>query len=99
MADIFTPIVAHLRAGVYTCAAAGTILLYDMLLTSKDEIRLIWPSKFSLVKCLYLVVGPPKPRGDLDLTPCLESLPSCTMFAFGNVPYVSSPHAIIILFN
>jgi len=59
MAALLTSTVAHLRAGTYTGAAAGTILLYDILLTSKDEIRLIWPSKLSLVKCLYLVVSPP----------------------------------------
>jgi Family of unknown function (DUF6533) len=58
MAETVPSIVAHLRAGVYTCAAGGTILLYDILLTSSDEMRLIWASSFSLVKCLYFVVSP-----------------------------------------
>jgi Family of unknown function (DUF6533) len=59
MAESLPDIVAHIRAGVYTCAAGGTILLYDILLTTGEEIRLIWPSPFSFVKCLYFVVSPP----------------------------------------
>ena len=59
MAETLTSTVAHYRAGVYTTAAGGTVLLYDILLTSEDEIRLVWASSFSLVKCLYFVVSPP----------------------------------------
>jgi len=57
MAETLVSTVAHLRAGAFTGAAGGTILLYDILITSKDEIKLIWASSFSLVKCLYFVVG------------------------------------------
>lgn len=63
MDTIVVPLVTHLRAGAYTCAAGGTILLYDILLTTKDEMRLIWPSRWSLVKCLYLVVRRRSPSG------------------------------------
>jgi Family of unknown function (DUF6533) len=59
MTETYASIVDHLRAGVYTCAAGGTILLYDIIITSEDEIRLIWASQFSLVKCLYFVVSLP----------------------------------------
>ena len=58
--------IAHLRYGVYTCAAAGTVLLYDILLTSEDEIRLIWPSRFSLAKFLYFMVRPNPPTIGTD---------------------------------
>jgi hypothetical protein len=48
--------VSHLRASAYTTGAGGTVLLYDILLTLEDEKRLIWPSRFSLVKLLYFIV-------------------------------------------
>jgi Family of unknown function (DUF6533) len=88
MAETFPLIVAHLRAGVYTCAAGGTVLLYDIIITSEDEIRLIWASSFSLVKCLYFVVSHPRRQLHGRPHPCLESLSFCPMFNFGNVPYV-----------
>ncbi|PVG03744.1 hypothetical protein CPB86DRAFT_848698, partial [Serendipita vermifera] len=47
--------ISYLQAARYTCAAGGTVLLYDILLTTKDEVRLIWPSRFSLVKVLYFI--------------------------------------------
>ena len=50
---------AHLQAGVFTCAAAGTVVAYDILLTTSDEVRFTWPSKLSLPKCLYFVVRLP----------------------------------------
>jgi hypothetical protein len=53
----FIDAITHLQAGRYTCAAGGTVLLYDILLTTKDEVRLIWPSRFSLVKVLYFIVS------------------------------------------
>lgn len=80
MADL----IAHLRAGVYTCAAGGTILLYDMLLTSKDEIRLIWPSRFSLVKCLYLVVSlSPSALSNLPTEPAIPIPKSRSQTSWG----------------
>lgn len=51
--------VQHLRATSYTCAAAITILLYDMMLTMPAEVALIWPARFSLVKLLYFLVSKP----------------------------------------
>lgn len=51
----FVESMEHIRAGTYTCAAGGTVLLFDMLLTMGDEIRLIWPSRCSLVKSLYFI--------------------------------------------
>jgi hypothetical protein len=53
----FIDAITHLQAARYTCAAGGTVLLYDILLTTKDEVRLIWPSRFSLVKVLYFIVS------------------------------------------
>jgi Family of unknown function (DUF6533) len=51
-------VLVPMRAARLTCAAAGTVLLYDILITTPEEIRFIWPSKFSLPKCLYFMVSP-----------------------------------------
>jgi Family of unknown function (DUF6533) len=54
--DLLINALRGLRASGYTTIAGGTVLLYDITLTLEDEIRLIWPSKFSLVKVLYFIV-------------------------------------------
>ena len=91
MESQLAPVVEHLRAGVYTCAAGGTILIYDILLTSKDEIRLIWPSRMSPVKFLYLVVRPSLLLSSvLCPLPLLESIFTRAVSNSGNVPCVRS---------
>ncbi|CAE6413448.1 unnamed protein product [Rhizoctonia solani] len=47
----------HVRASRYLSAAGYVLLLYDHLLTLQDEVRLIWPGPWSLVKTLFLIVN------------------------------------------
>jgi len=58
--DQLIDVLVPMRAARLTCAAAGTVLLYDILITTSDEIRFIWPSQFSLPKFLYFMVGCPR---------------------------------------
>ncbi|KAG8742328.1 hypothetical protein FRC12_015394 [Ceratobasidium sp. 428] len=46
---------SHVRASRYLSAAGYVLLLYDYLLTLPDEVRLIWPTSWSLVKVLFLI--------------------------------------------
>ncbi|CEL53936.1 hypothetical protein RSOLAG1IB_06718 [Rhizoctonia solani AG-1 IB] len=45
----------HVRASRYLSAAGYVLLLYDHLLTLQDEVKLIWPGPWSLVKILFLI--------------------------------------------
>ncbi|KAG8695261.1 hypothetical protein FRC09_009269 [Ceratobasidium sp. 395] len=45
---------SHVRASRYLSAAGYVLLLYDYLLTLPDEVRLIWPTSWSLVKVVAM---------------------------------------------
>ncbi|KAG9125541.1 hypothetical protein FRC07_007193 [Ceratobasidium sp. 392] len=45
----------HVRASRYLSAAGYVLLLYDYFLTLPEEVRLIWPTSWSLVKVLFLI--------------------------------------------
>ncbi|TFK63332.1 hypothetical protein BDN72DRAFT_847722 [Pluteus cervinus] len=58
MVDDFklTPAVADaVRVTQYLSLASATLYLYDLLLTLHLEIDLLWPSKWTLIKVLYLL--------------------------------------------
>lgn len=45
----------HVRASRYLSAAGYVLLLYDYFLTLPEEVKLIWPTPWSLVKALFLI--------------------------------------------
>ncbi|KAF8599788.1 hypothetical protein BDV93DRAFT_609081 [Ceratobasidium sp. AG-I] len=47
--------ILNVRASRYLSAAGYVLLLYDYFLTLPDEVRLIWPTDWSLVKILFLI--------------------------------------------
>ncbi|KAF6765545.1 hypothetical protein DFP72DRAFT_998041 [Ephemerocybe angulata] len=48
--------VAGLNAVGYNCVAALSFLIYDILLTMPQEVRVMWPIPLSLTKCLFFFI-------------------------------------------
>ncbi|TFK63339.1 hypothetical protein BDN72DRAFT_902498 [Pluteus cervinus] len=50
-----TPIANAIRGTQYFTLASSTLYLYDLLLTLDLEVDLLWPSKWTLLKMIYLL--------------------------------------------
>ncbi|KAG9022402.1 hypothetical protein FS842_006186, partial [Serendipita sp. 407] len=48
--ETLTDLGKHIAAGRWLNACAITILCYDTFLTLSDEVELLWPKKWSLIK-------------------------------------------------
>ena len=51
-------LVDHMNLNRLISVAGTTIWVYDYALTVSDEYAIIWPTKWSLVKVLYMIVSP-----------------------------------------
>ncbi|KAG8688355.1 hypothetical protein FRC08_011481 [Ceratobasidium sp. 394] len=68
----------HVRASRYVSAAGYVLLLYDYFLTLPDEVKLIWPTSWSLVKILFLI--------NRYTVPIFLTVNSWAMSGFSNPP-------------
>ncbi|TDL27139.1 hypothetical protein BD410DRAFT_783333 [Rickenella mellea] len=50
----FVQLFVDLNLAKYTSLAAVTVLVYDYFILLPDEIALIWPSRWSISKCLFI---------------------------------------------
>jgi len=53
--ETLVPIAEDVHLVRYTSVATATFILYEYLITIDQEIRLVWPSKWSLVKVLFFI--------------------------------------------
>ncbi|TFK63777.1 hypothetical protein BDN72DRAFT_902127 [Pluteus cervinus] len=90
MSDDFklTPAVAHaIRDSQFFTLVSSTLYLYDLLLTLDLEVELLWPSKWNLIKIIYLFQR---------YLPLIDMVIITILWQFSNVPNL---HTCRILAN